>query len=127
MIGYCGKILTKKFTGRDSKKCYMKVVKWLALNVVSNPQLDGQVTYTITKSYKGGVYTYTLELFARLDGEQVTERHCAICKETHSLFFINQEANCNSCNLQAYFNRKHDMLQTKQQWVKEQLLGGSEG
>lgn len=124
MVGYCGKILTKKFTGRESKKCYMKVVKWLAKNVVSNPNLNDQVTYSITKSQKDGMYVYTLKLFVRMDGEQVRDRHCAICKETHSLFFINQETNCNSCNLGAYFNRKKVMLQTKQQWAKEQILKG---
>lgn len=126
MVGYCGRILTKRFTSVNSKKCYMKVVKWLALNVISKPQLAQQVTYTIVKSYGSGVYVYTLEVFARLDGEQVKERHCAICKEVHSSFFINQESDCNNCKLCGYFNREHEMLHGKQQWVKEQIEKGGE-
>ena len=126
MRGYCAKVLTKKFTSSESKKCYMKVVKWLSLNVVGNPKLDGKVTYTITKSYNNGIYTYTLELFARIDGEQVKERHCAICKEVHNSFFVNQQSDCSNCKLFAYFRREDDMLSNQQQAIKQQLIEGGE-
>ena len=124
MVGYCEKILTEKFTDKQSKKCYMKAVKWLALNIVSKPELNGQVVYNITKSFADNKYTYTVEVYSKLDGQQVQERHCAICEETHNSFFVNHQQDCNNCNFKAYLNRKRDMIKVKNGWVKEQLEKG---
>ena len=101
MVRYCEKILTEKFTDKQSKKCYMKAVKWLALNIVSKPELNGQVVYNITKSFADNKYTYTVEAYDAKSGVYSLRRLNLSLSLPESLIISPDE-------------RAHDMINRKQ-------------
>lgn len=80
---YASKLYQKVFRGNKSKDTYLKACGWLAQNVVSDQQINNNVTYTIEKGYddESGVYLYTVTLFAKLNKEDIKNRHCGICRE----------------------------------------------
>ena len=71
--------------------------------------------------------TFQLELFVVLSEKELRERHCKICKETHSSFFISEDTNCNWCKLGAYHRRADEMLAVKKEHYKNILRNKVEG
>lgn len=123
---YASKLYQKVFRGNKSKDTYLKACGWLAKNVMSNEVINSNVIYTIEKSYEteSRMYVYTIILFAKLNKEDVEERHCGICKEINSSFLMQEEIKCDWCKLQAYNRRERDLMLHKKQWIKEQMQGG---
>lgn len=125
-IRYSERFFTKKFSDEISKKAYLKACKWLAKYVLSNEDLQG-VEFGIEKT---GPLEFKVSLYATLSEEELRERHCQICKDTHSSFFISEETNCNWCKLGAYHRRADEMLTVKKEHYKNKLhasmYGGEE-
>lgn len=117
------RLYTKTFKDKKSKDCYLSVCKWLANNIVSNIDFNKNIRYNIEKSFdeKIGLYVYTLNLYISLDFDELQKRHCAICKETHSSFFISEETNCNWCKIKAFLNRLDNQMQLKKKFAKEKI------
>ena len=49
---YASKLYQKVFRGNKSKETYLKACGWLAQNVVSDPSINSNVTYSINKVLK---------------------------------------------------------------------------
>lgn len=120
-ILYSQKVAKKVFTGVTVKDAYMKAVKWYASNIIAKDDL-----HEIQVEYKKDNATNTIEmiLYAVLPAEEVMEQHCAVCKEIHHSFFINEANNCNVCNAGAYERRMKQKIATKVDYYKELLKRG---
>lgn len=120
---YASKLYQKVFRGNKSKDTYLKACGWLAQNVVSDPHINNNVTYSINKGYdeQSGTYLYTVELLVKLDKEQLDNRHCSICKEINGSFLMNEQLKCDWCKLQGYFRREQQMVQEKKRFIKERM------
>lgn len=123
-IRYSEKFFTKKFSAEKSKEAYLKVCKWLAKYVLSQKEMQESVEFSIKKIDET---TFQLELFVVLSEKELRERHCKICKETHSSFFISEDTNCNWCKLGAYHRRADEMLAVKKEHYKNILRNKVEG
>jgi hypothetical protein len=124
MAEYSKRIISKTFKGKQSKECYLDVCKWIAINIVANETIAKYCSYTIQKGYNKelGLYEYTLEVYAKISESEVKKHHCAICKETHSLFYISEETNCNWCKIDALERRIADEVKKKQIYIKDEML-----
>lgn len=122
-IRYSEKFYSKKFSDEESKKAYLKACKWLAKYVLSKPEFK-QVEFGIEKVQgKSGENTNTFELslYAVLPEEELKERHCEICRETHKSFFISEETNCNWCKVGAYQRRADSIISIKAGYYRDCL------
>ena len=121
MIKYSEEFAKKDFTSDTMKEAYMKAVKWYATNILSNDILkDVQVSYE--KINDGSKPKVRMRLFAPLDESTLRRNHCEICKETHKLFYISEETNCNWCKLKAYQERMKDTIKQKRTAYRETLV-----
>lgn len=121
MIKYSEEIAKKDFTSDTMKEAYMKAVKWYATNILSNDILkDVQVSYE--KINDSNIPVIRMRLFAVLEESTLRRNHCEICKETHKLFYINEETNCNWCKLKAYQERMKDTIKQKKTAYRETLV-----
>lgn len=114
------KIFQKTVEGETHKEAYLALCKWVGKNIVGNVEI-GDVYYNIKKIYKENCPACKLEVFIMLEDETFLEEHCKKCQEFHKLFYINQQFNCDACNMTAY--RKHlDLkLQIKKEYRVQQL------
>lgn len=121
-ITYSKEFFKKKFTADTMKNAYMNAVKWYATNVLSKDELHN-VQVEFEKSQDEQQFpTVTIHLFAVLDEETLRERHCKICRETNSLFYMHTNDNCNKCEANAYQRRTDEMLRVKIEYYKELIL-----
>lgn len=123
-MDYSKRILKKDFFDKKSKDAYMQVCRYLAENVISNAEISGSISYTITKGgydEEKGVHKFTLELYVKIDETDVLNQHCNVCKETHSSFFISEETNCNWCKINAFQRRIEDKMKIKQTYIKDKM------
>lgn len=123
---YSKEFFKKKFTADTMKTAYMNACKWYATNVLSKDELHN-VQVGFTKSYdEQQSPTVTVSLFAVLNEEELKERHCKICKEMSSLFYMHTNSNCNKCEVNAYQKRTDDMIRVKVEYYRELLLKRTE-
>lgn len=117
-ITYSKEFFKKKFTADTMKSAYMNAVKWYATNVLSKDELHN-VQVEFEKSLDDQqLPTITIHLFATLDEGVLRERHCKICKETSSLFYMHTNSNCNKCEASAYQKRTDEMLLVKIEYYR---------
>lgn len=112
--------LRKSFQGKDMKDAYLKACKWVSTNVISKDEL-ARNTMVHYKKEECQLPTITVTLFAIINEAEVRKRHCKICKETHGLFFINENCNCSWCNSSAYQKRIDEVVKRKKEFCLEKL------
>ena len=100
------------------KIAYMNACKRYATNVLSKDELHN-VQIEFEKNDKGEFPTVVIHLFAVLSEDQLRERYCKLCRESHSLFFMNNNYNCNRCEAKAYQQRTDDMLRVKLEYYRQ--------
>lgn len=100
----------------------MQAAKWVSTNIIAKDELRDNVLVKYEKSEQSP--TITVYLYISLPEKEIKERHCNICKEVHKSFFINEQYNCNSCNLNGYQRRADNMMKIKSDYYKG-LLGES--
>lgn len=118
-ITYSKEFFKKKFTADTMKMAYMNAVKWYATNVLSKDELHNVQVEFEKQQNEQQFPTITIHLFAVLNEEELRERHCKICKEAHSLFFMNSNYSCDKCEANAYQKRTNEMLRVKVEYYKE--------
>lgn len=118
MIVYSKEFFKKKFVAETMKAAYMKACKWYATNVLSKDELHN-VQIEFEKNTKSEFPTVVIHLFAVLSEDQLRERFCELCKESHKLFFVNQAYNCNRCEAKAYQQRTDEMLKIKLEYYRQ--------
>lgn len=117
MIVYSKEFFKKKFIAETMKAAYMNACKWYATNVLSKDELHN-VQIEFEKNVKGEFPTVVIHLFAVLNENELREKYCGLCKEYHSLFYMNQNYNCDRCEAKAYQKRTDEMLRVKLEYYK---------
>ena len=120
MIKFSKEFFKKSFEADTMKNAYMNACKWYATNVLSKAELHN-VQVEFVKETGRQFPTVTIHLFAVLSEDELRERHCKICREYHSLFFMNNNHSCNKCEVKAYQKRADEMLLIKLEYYKELL------
>ena len=100
------------------KEAYLTAVKWYSTNVISKDELHN-VQVEFTKCVKDDLPSITIRLYAILSEDELRERYCKLCRESHSLFYMNSNYNCNRCEAKAYQARTDDMLRIKLEYYRE--------
>lgn len=100
----------------DLKKAYLNSCKWVSSKVMSK-----NIDKVVWKTIKSSETTITLQLFFILDVNDEKRENCKACKEFHKSFFINEEYNCNSCKLNAFFNRMKSKENVSKGYFKEKI------
>lgn len=126
MIRYSEPIMRKRFSGEDIKDAKVKALKWVGKYVMCKDELK-DVTYTFECDNAGQFPTVAVTVFAYLDEQEAKERHCKICKETRSCFFINERCNCDECEAEAFERRMSDMLRSKKLYYRGNMKKILEG
>ena len=97
---YSVKIKSLKFTGVSKQEAYLKGCKKLAKFIV-NPE---NVTVKIDNDPEDN-NSIIFTLFASIALNSEISDYCKMCKEFHCSFYVNEEYNCNTCNLKNCMNR----------------------
>ena len=118
MITYSKEFFKKKFIAETMKAAYLNACKWYATNVLSKDELHN-VQVEFEKNAKGEFPTVVIRLFAVLSEDQLRERYCNLCRESHSLFFMNHNYNCDRCEAKAYQQRTDEMLRVKLEYYRQ--------
>jgi len=120
-ITYGKEFFKMKFTADTMKKAYMDACKWYATNVLSKDELHNvQVEFEKGHDEQQSP-TVTIHLFATLNEEELREKHCRICREFNSLFYINKQVNCDKCDTKAYQKRTDEMINIKIEAYKQMI------
>lgn len=101
---YSEEILKKEFSDKVSKKAYLDLCKWLAINVYSKDEFAKFLTVNVEKK-KSKLPTFILTIYVSFDVDKVNERHCTNCKYLTSTFYQIEKPNCNYCKFKAYLKR----------------------
>jgi hypothetical protein len=120
---YSEEFAKKIFSANNMKDAYLKAVKWYSSNIISKDELSKGITCSFEKDYTNKQSpSIILHLYANIELDVVEKRHCDICKETHSSFYMNSEYNCDRCNMKAYQRRQDKSLKTKLMFYKNKLI-----
>jgi hypothetical protein len=111
------KYFAKTFKDADSKEAYLKAMRWYATNVVSDDILK-ETFLKVVKGKEGFLQTITIELYATIDDEEHRKKFCDRCQEFHKLFYINQQYNCDKCNMMANKSQIEAKLAIKKDYRK---------
>lgn len=117
-IRYSKEFFNKTFSAKTMKEAYLTAVKWYSTNVISKDELHN-VQVEFTKCVKDDLPSITIRLYAILSEDELRERYCKLCRESHSLFYMNSNYNCNRCEAKAYQARTDDMLRIKLEYYRE--------
>ena len=107
------KFFQMKFSNESKKEAYLECCMWLARNVVGKIKVEmGEVMHNISIDKDADLPTFILELYSTIEDEPHVKMSCDVCKEFHTAFYINQQFNCDACNMTAYRHKMNDKLKT---------------
>lgn len=107
------KVASITYSGKNSKEAYLNGCKDLAMLLQ-----DEHITINIVKNKDE---TVTFNVFTNLNMNALQKDFCKICKDFHCSFFINEEYNCNRCNLKSYLARLKEKLNVSKGYYKSKL------
>ena len=113
------KFYSTTFKGATTKDAYLKACKWVASKILSDDEISKDIVWKIIKSKD--LPSVDLELYATLNDTEHVSSFCKACKEFHCLFYINQQQNCNKCNMQAYRAQAKTKGNIKKQYKRKLL------
>ena len=114
------KFYSKTFNANTTKDAYLKACKWVATNILANDEISKDVVWKITKIKD--LPSVELELYGLVNDAEHVRQFCGACKQFHTLFYINQQQNCNNCNMMAYRSQAEEKGRIKKNY-KRTLLG----
>lgn len=120
MALYTLKFFEASFKNEESKKAYLKACQWLAENIISKVEME-DILFKVKKVKDSDLPTFKVELYITLEEEQFVDSFCARCKEFHSSFYLNQQYNCDACNMQSFRKGLNQKLGIKKSYNKEKL------
>lgn len=125
-IYYSKEFYKKRFCAATMKKAYMDACKWYATRVMHNDELHS-VQVEFEKLDGQQLPTVVIHMYAVLNEEELRARHCAICREHHTAFYMNSTAPCNKCEANAYQRRTDDMLSVKLEYYRSLIHKATRG
>lgn len=113
------KFYKRKFNGKSHKEAYLKACKWVAINILADDEISKDVVWKITKLKD--LPSVELELFGTVHDAEHVKQFCTVCKEFHTSFYINQQQNCNGCNMMAYRSQAEEKGRLKKNYKRKLL------
>lgn len=113
------KFYSKTFSGSSMKEAYLKACKWVATNILADDEISKDVMWKITKSKD--LPTVVLDLYGTVNDAEHVKQFCSSCKQFHTLFYINQQQNCNNCNMMAYRSQAEEKGRLKKNYKRKLL------
>ena len=113
------KILEKVFVGETTADAYKKAMRYIARNVVNKGYVN--ISTEIHKEEVNGQKAIRVVFITLLDYNRDVNDYCKVCKEVHSLFFVNESYNCSRCNLKNFAGREKTKVNTSKLFYKHEL------
>ena len=110
------KICSFDITAESEKEAYIKGCKKAASMVASKKYKN---TSMKVERSREGVLTFTI--LTNIDLGQDYKMFCKMCKEMHCSFYINENYNCDSCNLKAFLNRIEEKAKVSKSFYKREF------
>lgn len=110
------KICSFEVHANSEKEAYLKGCKKAAKFIASK-----KYKYISAKIERVNVKenTFLFILFTNIDLNAERKNFCKLCKEMHSQFYINEEYNCNRCNLNTFFTRVEEKAMVSKNFYKK--------
>lgn len=122
MLEYTKEYFKKEFVANSHKDAYMKAIKWIASNVISDVELSkSKISFEKSENKEKQLPTIIIHLSVCLNEKEQRDKNCKICKEIHSNFFMNEETNCGWCKTVAYQKRLDENIKIKRSFYRERL------
>lgn len=119
MLKFCEEFAKKSFSGKTTKDAYLKAIKWVAKNIISQDAFK-DVIIQYEKDLKNE-NTMIVRFYTSLKEKDVKAEHCQCCKEMHKSFFINENFNCNRCAVKGYEERLNRIIKIKTAFYRERI------
>lgn len=118
---YSEKICEKEFSDEISKKAYLDLCRWLAVNVYNKDELSEHCLVNITKKKvaKGQLPTFVLTLHYSWDEQEAAHDYCQKCKQLNTLLYSVEKPNCQTCKLEGYRKQTKANFQNVISFYKE--------
>lgn len=111
------KVKSFEFQAKNEKEAYIKGCKNLAKYMASKKYQNLQFRIERTEEPN----TFRFILFTALDLGSDQRQYCKICKDFHCSFYINENYNCNRCNLKTFLSREEQKLRTSKSFYRREL------
>lgn len=111
------KVKSFEFQANNEKEAYIKGCKNLAKYMASKKYQNLQFRIERTEEPN----TFRFILFTALDLGSDQRQYCKICKDFHCSFYINENYNCNRCNLKTFLSREEQKLRTSKSFYRREL------
>lgn len=122
MLKFIREYAKKTFEANSHKEAYIKAIKWIASNIISDSELHNTIiSYEKSYNKESQLPVIIVHLNVSLEEKEHRDNNCKICKEVHSLFFMNEETNCAWCKAIAYQKRLDDLIKSKRSYYRERL------
>ena len=101
-------IIEKQFGGKNLKEAYLNCCKWISSNIIAKTNCEN-ITYKTFKHEDKII----LKVYVTADEEEIKERHCKICKEVSSMFYLSENKyKCESCKMIPYRERIKERIKS---------------
>lgn len=117
------KLFEKEFSGKSAKAAYLECCKWLSTNIIAVNNSEN-ITYRIEKKeVKLWSAIVKLTVYVTADEGEIQQRHCEICREVSSNFFMSHNKHmCESCSVPPYRRRLKTRLESIKNGMKGKIL-----
>ena len=107
------KIKSFTITSSDISKAYANGCKKIA-----KISKDKRITFNVEIINET---TIKFNLYTNIDMNGMQRDFCKMCKEFHCSFYINEEYNCNRCNLKSFISRLAHTANVSKAYYKSRL------
>lgn len=116
------KFFQMTFTNESKKEAYLECCMWVARNIIGKIKVEmGEIMQSVTIKKDADLPTFILELYSTVNDEEQIKDFCNVCKEFHTCFYMNQQFNCDACNVTSYRTKMNDKLKILKLYRRNQL------
>ena len=112
------KVKSFTVTADSEKEAYLIGCKSFA-KYMASPKYKN-ISFKIERA-SGTDNTFIFTMFTNLDLGEEQRNFCKVCKEFHSSFFINENYNCQRCNLKTFLERAKNKSQISKGFYKHKI------
>lgn len=117
-MNICDKVCSILVDANTEKEAYLKGCKKTAKYIASKKYQKFSMT---VKRVPNSTNTFLFTLYTNLDLNEEMKHYCKMCKEYHCSFFVNEEYNCNRCNLKSFMERAKEKTKVSKNYYKEMM------
>lgn len=102
----------------DRKEAFLKGLKEYS-KYMASPKYSN-VTFSI-KKVPSSNNTYVFTTYTNIDAKAFQKEFCKTCKYFHTSFYVNEEYNCNRCNLKSYLKQIEKASKISRNYYKRKM------